>query len=283
MNLCLKCHDYNGAASILAQSKNTAVTATAVRPFGQSVGSTATTYYIGVAGTAIAQNTAAGNTAGNVMNVFSQFSSGNASYHPVRGRQNNGYATGSRMQAPWGNTTKAFTKGSTTVYGYLISCFDCHAGSGATGVQSASVVAHGNTTTVAVPMMRSASVQTAVSATSFNLCTTCHAGYTASTSNHATGSAWAATGSNHNTNSGTTNGTGCGQCHSTGTNTVGARATDGHGSNAMADTGSAGNTFGTRPYAFIRNRNNLGNWRPGTCQSVSGCTPATAYTPGGVY
>jgi predicted CxxxxCH...CXXCH cytochrome family protein len=268
MNLCLKCHDNNGAANSSAWTRNAAgtVIGTAMRPFGNAAANTATVYQV-----ATGITSAAGGVAGNVMNVFSQFSSGNASYHPIRGRQNNGYTTGSRMSAPWGNTTKAYVKGSTTVWGYMLSCFDCHAAN-RTGVQTSTVVAHGNGSTTAAATLIAASAWTATT----NLCTNCHAGYTQSTSYHGTGSAWTAVGQSHNTSV-------CAQCHTNNsTNAQGLRAVEAHGFNVMM-AGGTGNTFGTRPYAFIRSATNLGNWRPGTCQSTSGCTGATGYTPGGAY
>jgi predicted CxxxxCH...CXXCH cytochrome family protein len=274
VNLCLKCHDNDGAiGGVWSKAANgTSNSSTALRPFGgTAVTSTATAYQIQSA----TVTSAAGNTVGSVMNVSSSFETTNASYHPVSGRQNNYFAAGSRMRAPWGNTTKTGggTRGATTVYGFLLSCFDCHSAPGATGVQDHTDVAHGNGSTGNAAVLISAS--SAWIATT-NICTNCHAGYTASTSIHATGSAWGATGSQHNTGV-------CAQCHTNNaTNAQGLRAVEAHGYNVMM-AGGTGNTLGTRPYAFMRSATNMGNWAPGSCASTSGCTGTTPYTPGGTY
>jgi predicted CxxxxCH...CXXCH cytochrome family protein len=284
MNLCLKCHDYNGAVSTNARTKTSAgaTFGTALQPFGNAAASTATLYSIAPAR---AYLTAAGNTTGAVMNVFTQLSSGNASYHPVRGRQNNSYATGSKMKTPWGNTTKS-TQGTTTIYGYLLSCFDCHAPRSASGVQTAAVVAHGNTsTTLALPMMRGPAYNTAATAGAPNLCTMCHADtYGTSANIHGTGSGFAAA-SGIQSMSATTLGT-CSNCHGSGTtNTIGARATDAHGFEGMLANGNnLNNGTGSRTYNFFRQTPNLDAWTVRTCaRTGSGCTPSAAYTPGGAY
>jgi hypothetical protein len=274
MNLCLKCHDNDGAASTLAQNRNAA--GNALLPFGNtSVGSTLTQVYV-TATTGTNRMTAAGNLTGAVMNVFSQFSTANASYHPVRGRQNNGFAKGASMQAPWNGGTPAK---SPTVYGYLVSCFDCHAARSATGIQTGTVIAHGNGSTSTTPMLRATNY-----AATTNLCTVCHAATYAGSTNHGTNSAFGSGGASaHNTQLTT-----CFSCHSNANGTsnstnLGSRASDAHGFDAMGDTGSATNTFGTRPYSFIRARGPQGNWRPGTCASTSGCTSTGTYSPGGAY
>jgi hypothetical protein len=279
MNLCLKCHDYNGAANSTAWTKNAAgtVVGNALRPFGLAVGSTATLYNIGPAGNT-ANKTAAGNTTSAVMNVFTQVSSGNASYHPIRGRQNNSYATGSRMKAPWGNTTKAVQR-VTTIYGFLISCFDCHATLGASGLQTGSVVAHGNGTTAAVVQMRGPTFNTTATAGAPNLCTMCHGDAYATTSNNHGGGAYTSGGSSMNAS---TMGT-CSQCHGSGTLTAGSRATDAHGFEGMLASGANLGGAGSRTYNFFRQATNLNGWSPGTCVNSSGCTANGTYTPGGVY
>jgi predicted CxxxxCH...CXXCH cytochrome family protein len=271
MNLCLKCHDYNGAANSNAWTKNATgtVIGTSLQPFGNAAASTATLYWV-----TTTLKTAAGNTTGAVMNVFSQISTGNASYHPVRGRQNNSYTTGARMKTPWGNTTK--TQPSITVYGYLVSCFDCHAANGASGAQTGTVIAHGNGTTGTLPALRAPSY-----VATNNLCAVCHAAsYASSSSNHGSGSSFGAGGaSDHNSSF-----PACVNCHgSGGTATIGSRATDAHGANAYAASGAATNANSGRPYGFIRNVPNMANWTPGTCRSSSGCTSSGTYTPGGVY
>jgi hypothetical protein len=271
MNLCLKCHDNNGAANSNAWTKNSAgtVVGTAMQPFGLAVGSTATQYWVSAT-----LKTAAGNTTGAVMNVFSQLSSGNASYHPVRGRQNNGFASGSMMKTPWGNATKSVAR-SNTIYGFLISCFDCHAGNGATGPQNSTVVAHGNGTTGAVVAMRAKSAFNTAAAGNNNICTVCHSDNYTLTTQHGTGSALQT--GNNNMNASTFGL--CRNCHSGGTDTIGSRAVDAHGANGRASDGNV--NLGTgRPYSFFRGNTNLVDWLPGTCNG--GCTVGT-YAPGGLY
>lgn len=282
MNLCLKCHDYDGAANSTAWTKNAAdtVVGTALQPFGNAAASTTTLYYIAPS-TSLANRQAAKNTAGAVMNVFSQLSTGNASYHPVRGRQNNNYVSGLvNMKAPWGNTTKATGGlfGATTVYGYLVSCFDCHAGNGASGQQNSTVVAHGNGTTAAALALRGKTTAAGQATdASPNICTMCHAAkYATTTTGHGTNQSGLSSGPA--SMNATTFGT-CNNCHDTKTANVGARAIAAHGYEGMEATGA--NFAGGRTYAFWRGGGgNATNWSPGNC-AVS-CTTET-YTPGGKY
>jgi predicted CxxxxCH...CXXCH cytochrome family protein len=278
MNLCLHCHDSNGAQNSTSWTKNAAgtVVGTAGQPFGLPVGNSSTQYWV-----TTTLMSAAGNTTGNVMNVFSQLSSANASSHPVTGRGNNGFAKGTQMKAPWSGGTN-LPHASTTVYGYLISCFDCHGVLNSTGAQSSTVVAHGNGSTVTTAQLRApyptaALGGIAVSGSKNNLCTLCHADTYASTTN------------GHGPNSGitagpasmtaTTFGT-CSNCHVTQTNNVGARAVAVHGYNATESASATFPTTNSRPYAFWRGGPQVLYWGPGSC-SVS-CTTQT-YTTAGVY
>ena len=277
MNLCLKCHDNNGAMSANAQSKNPAVSATVsnYKPFGLDAASTTTQYWV-----TTTLKTAAGNTTGAVMNVFSQLSSGNSSYHPVRARQNNNSVTGSALKAPWGNTTKA-TGGrfpANTIYGYLVSCFDCHAASGATGQQNSTVVAHGNTAGTTPTMRSGRMTTTAVSGGATNLCTVCHGDNYTLSGGHGSGSGVASLSTSMNA---TTLGT-CSNCHGSTTNNIGAQAVNGHGFNALESTGGATfATSGQRPYAFFRG-GSMTNWNYNTPTCTVSCTTGT-YSPGGMY
>lgn len=82
-NLCLKCHDSNGAnAGIVVPSGS------ALRPFG-----TAPTHTPG----------------NNVLNVNAHFNAGNASIHPIKAAQNNPYSDLSTMVIPWNQVRKPRT------------------------------------------------------------------------------------------------------------------------------------------------------------------------------
>jgi len=274
MNLCLKCHDYSGAISSNAWTKNAGgtVIGTNLQPFGNAAASTTTRYIVKAS-----VYTPAGNTSGAVMNVFSQLSSGNAAYHPVTGKGNNGYVGGTNMKAPWNTATSpAKVYRTNTVYGWLVSCFDCHAAQGASGAQNGTVVAHGNGTTATTPAMRARSEFFQGSVATPNLCTICHAdAYATTSNNHASGASGFNGGSSMST---TTMGT-CKNCHGTYTDTLGARAVGAHGADVTESGAATWPTTNSRPYSFIRGTN-WTYWGPGSCSNA--CTTRT-YTPGGVY
>lgn len=293
VNHCLSCHDSNGATNANAQVPTSG---TQYRPFGYAVASTGT-YYL--------NNIAAGNGTSNVVDVKSSFNTANASYHPVLGKGNNGFIGGTMMKAPWNGTLSPAKPGSgaTTVYGFLISCWDCHADStdawGNTTVQTSTVTAHGNGTTVRGGMW--------VATT--NLCTKCHADqYGTTSSQHGTGSALQTGNSNigNNTNL-------CWNCHSSYNNSRPWRGVDAHGFDTIAElrpyntsltaAGAAvwgvNATYGggNKPWAFIRT-SMLSAWRPakgtgltdaanGSCGGSANQSPCSnthqTYTPGGWY
>ena len=124
INQCLKCHDSNGAAHTNARVP----TGTAGKPFATTIG----------VGNTLLQRDPNGLTActsgtnGCVTNIDASFATTNASYHPIKGKQNNSYTGGAQMVAPW-NTTKT---GQLTSWGALLSCWDCHSSSGASGTQT---------------------------------------------------------------------------------------------------------------------------------------------------
>jgi predicted CxxxxCH...CXXCH cytochrome family protein len=293
INQCLKCHDANGAASTLAQVTG----GSAAKPFGTTIGST--TNYTGNGITALG-------TPGGVADVNASFATSNASYHPVRGKQNNSYVSGTRLTAPWTGITK--TAGTTTSWGYLISCWDCHAPTGASGLQTLTVTAHGGTVTLRRSVY--------ISSTTDNLCRLCHVTNNAA-GNHGTGSAFSGGGDSAMTSR---MDAGCYMCHGskTGSATSGTAnrpvrpfpAQDAHGFNAFqvgmgTDTMwplGASDTY--RPWGFMRNVGTSGAWRTTTVNwrpnSGPGLTAGTAscggnpggstcsngmgtYTPGGVY
>lgn len=85
----------------------------------------------------------ANSTAGGVTNIARSFAVSNSSYHPVLGKQNNSYASGTRMVAPYGVTK---TAGTSTGWGVLLSCWDCHSPAGTTTITS-TITAHGGPAT----------------------------------------------------------------------------------------------------------------------------------------
>jgi len=267
VNLCLKCHDAGGAASTSARVSG----GTATQPFGTS--------------------------AGTRVDVDAHFATTNSSYHPVKGKNNNSYADGTTMVAPWNGITK--TDGTTATYGYLMTCWDCHDSSAAgrtIGGATASVTAHG----AATQMRGNAWTSPAT------LCTVCHLStiYSFSGQVHSSGSAFV-TPSISNLKPDTRN---CQYCHAS-AYTKPARprpAEDVHGFNALTTGGNwPGSNYASRPYGFIRNTEMFVNHRPlsspektntsGACNLRNGATcshnnmPTTAndasatYTPGGVY
>lgn len=274
-NQCLKCHDSNGAMSTSAQVSG----GSALRPF----------------------NTNAVGTGGNVLDVASQFAESNRAYHPVLHKQNNAYAGTSRMNPPWNGITKPGTATPTTtdtsVYGYLLTCWDCHAENGASGILTRTTTHGGSLTGTDVVPMRGQTYNTGTTA-STNYCFICHAGYT-SANNHAAGSAFSTV--NRSSMGGINNL--CINCHSSRNNSgqparpIGAG--DAHGYNTRATGGAFPNA--NNGYAFIRSEGFYGNGyrsdtrRVGTTNYTSQCTGYNgsgsicsrngmgSYTPGGVY
>jgi hypothetical protein len=271
VNHCLKCHDANGATSTTAQIP-AASGGTAFKPFGATV--------------------AANGTNQGVLDVASQFAATNRAFHPVLVKQNNGFTNtgGTRMVAPW-NASVAKTA-TTTVYGPLISCWDCHAKNGSTSATTlTTTMTHGVTKTVTTDAVElRGSVYLSSTTTAGNLCLNCHV-VSGGTTLHGTGSAMQASGSN---SSMTYFQNRCYFCHSgVETNAHAARpigAGDAHGYNTTS-TGAA-ITTGGKGYAFIR-RTGLGQIvksvgatsYTATCGSGTGiCNQGMGtYTPGGVF
>lgn len=268
---CLACHDSNGATNALARIP--AAGTLAFKPFNATV--------------------AANGANQGVLDVASQFATTNRSYHPVLGKQNNAYAGSTRMVAPFNNVAKS---GTTTVYGPLITCWDCHAANGASGTLTATTVHGGAVTgTDTVPMRGQTYTVGTTAAT--NYCFICHAGYT-SVDSHLTGSAFATL--SRTAMGGINNG--CFICHGSGiTSSQPARpisAGDAHGFSTRA----AGTAFPAtnNGYAFIRSEgfygstyqnlvqvgataytaNCTGYMSGGICAGRSGMG---SYTPGGKY
>jgi predicted CxxxxCH...CXXCH cytochrome family protein len=302
INHCLKCHDADGAASCTtaaAGAKACVPGGTAGKPFNTTIAGTG--YNGGTGLTACATG-----TNGCVTNVAASFDVNNASYHPIRGKQNNSYVSSARMKAPWNGITK--TGGNTTSWGYLISCWDCHSANNASGVQTSTVTAHGAAATIRQAVWVQTTSYTDTTGTGGNLCLVCHTVAT-SGNNHATGSAWASGG---NSTPGSRARDACFNCHASSIAKP-ARPTpaeDAHGFDRFAGTGTdtmwpvgATNTY--KPYGFMRSISTTGgrwtttSWKPLSGPSVtsgsatcggsgalgSGCSSQNhgTYTPGGVY
>ena len=280
INQCLKCHDANGATATSALVPG----GSALKPFATTITNHVAPYN--------------SNGLGNVVSVAGSFATTNASYHPISGKQNNSYVQGTAMQAPW-NIAK--TTGNTTSWGYLMTCWDCHAPAGATGVQTSTVTAHGAVATLRAP------IRAAGTTAALNLCINCHAlAYAGAVNQNHSGVGTSAFGSNGSSMTGSFSN--CNNCHANGpANAAIAYATstarplrgeDAHGFNdrTAGTPGSVFVTTGSRPYSFFRG--SLEQWRPAsspevvtgsaTCFGVGGgCNnnmdPAEVYTPGGAY
>ncbi len=278
INHCLKCHDDNGAA-VWAPGGS------ALQPFAVAITGHVAPYD--------------SNGNGNVVDVKKSFITTNSSYHPVRGRQNNSYTQGAMMVAPW---TLSKTTGTTTQYGNLMSCWDCHAPSGISSSETLTmtVTAHGALTTLR------GGIRAAGTTGTTNLCLNCHVTTYATTgTRHPAGSAFGTSGGNSAMAAATFSN--CSYCHAYGpsggahlaTSTARPlRAEDAHGFNDRT-AGTVGSLWGTsnvRPYAFIRNI--LTEWSPTsapegtpthTCTGGSAGNPCnnnmsnSSYTPGGAY
>lgn len=271
---CLACHRSGGATNTTARTAG----GTAYMPWGG----------VNLGATYTVANGAA--VAGGVVNVFSQFSTANSSYHPVRGPLNRDFPAATRLIAPYNsNGNRAGTSGTKTL-SVVLNCFDCHNTS--TPLTRRTISAHGNAAMIRGTIYAFGAVST--------LCTTCHAGYTV-TGTHGSGSAWSATGDTHNVSRN------CQDCHGTYQTTSTAparpiRAQDYHGNNSL-NGGGLWPTVNSRPYAFIRAWGGTAYHRPfrakefttgsatcgsGTCPSggnggsvADGST--LTYTPGGSY
>lgn len=275
-NLCLKCHDSEtsnpgngGAKSSLAWVPG----GSALRPFG-----TAPTHTPGL----------------NVLDVYAQFATTNASFHPVKGVQNNNYCDVDTMEIPWNVSTGTHK---------LISCWDCH---------PALNTAHGAAVTLRDLYDAPATPSDATGQT--KLCVVCHkkAVYW-STSVHAlldigaeskgpgfSALNWIATDDDWNAYHDTAQGEfhGCTVCHGT-TTAAGAlparpiKAENAHGFDKL--TSGANWPTGTRPYSFMRNNSTLSGtaatsgWSIGSCdgtttaKTMCGSGYTYTYSPGGTY
>lgn len=279
VNHCLKCHDANGATNAAALVTG----GTALKPFNFTITGHVTPYDT--------------NGNGNVVNVAASFATTNASYHPVSGKANNSYSDIDRMVAPWNQYTK--TAATTTSWGDLMTCWDCHAASGASGVQTSTITAHGGAVTLRSPAYAGGTTA------STNFCLNCHSNAYTTSGQHGAGSALVSASTNMNA----TTMQNCIYCHgysaaTNGTTTTNMtsrplRGENVHGFNDK-DAVTAGVQTWTsganahRPYAFIRNT--LVYWAPasvpaGEAVSASRCSGSAGscgngmgtYTVGGAY
>jgi hypothetical protein len=274
---CLSCHDSDGATNTTARTAG----GTQYMPWGGvNLGANYT----------VANGAAA---AGGIVDAKTQFATTNSSVHPVLGPRSSDYPVDTRLAAPYNNIGTTRVAGAHNLANSVVlNCFDCH--NTPTPLTNRTVAAHGNAVTL----------RGTIYVASPTLCSTCHitsgtGQYGGNTQNHGTGSAWAATGSNH----GTTVMPNCHYCHGSNTSTTAPvrpmRAQDYHGNNALVGGGSWP-TVNSRPYAFIRGWSGTAYHRPfrstefttGSAQCGAGTCPGGGqvgdgstrnYTPGGSY
>ena len=222
---CLACHDSNGATNPTARSNNGG-TGTAQMPFGGIL--------IGAGYTAL--NNAIGTQ--GLVDVKTQFTTTNSSFHPVMGPLNRDFPLSTRLAAPYnGQGAGRVAAGGVKSLSVVMNCFDCH--NTPAPVTRRTISAHGNAAELRGTFYTLGGVST--------LCTACHTGYTVA-GTHGSGSAWSVTGSSHNV------ARNCQDCHGSYTTAVPARpraAQDYHGNNALP-SGGLWPTVNSRPYAFIR-------------------------------
>jgi predicted CxxxxCH...CXXCH cytochrome family protein len=328
VNQCLKCHDADGAAAFNATKPLNVmltaggVTRSAAIPFGTAISYAAIPANQGGTATVPSGTQTAGGAAGGVIRLDSSFATTNSTYHPVLGRGNNPFVFGTRAAPPFDTGVPGRVSlpaaGSNTNFGYLLSCWDCHALPTDAGTLSKTVTAHGGTATIRGTVFGSGASNPA--APTATLCIKCHAQYdTLSSSNHGAGSAFSGSG-----DSGMANAlkNGCSMCHGgfwIGTAGVvqvrPLRSVDVHGSDSLPADGNVGArktrwlgtatgtplTVDLHPYAFIRNTYVIGSHSPKsavvagttvvyspncanpTTEAASGCGQMSSYSVGGVY
>jgi len=266
-NLCIKCHDANKSAGGANQSY----------PTGQASSSP----FMGAND--------------YIVDVDTQFATTNASYHPVKGPQNNPFCDVDTCTAPWNALTKSTW--ATSGWGQLISCWDCHIDTSATPAPRPWT--HGGGRTSLRGAYNNYNVTTDVCAAGPTaLCVVCHlAGIYGGTEVATDKSAFLCSGGeSHISDHFSQTSMRCGSCHSSSWFYPGRRiaAADAHGfnliySSAQATTGipTGSPTLATyvdggiRPFCFLRNTANKATatpyywtgWQP---RNVGG----TAYTPG---
>ena len=276
VNFCLKCHDAGGAAA--ADGSSVIPGGTAGKPFNGTVSA---------------------NPSGNVLDVAAQFANTNRSFHPVLHKSNNGYTntSGTRMSAPWNSANGGATKtGTTSVYGSLMTCWDCHAPNNISSSATLTVSGiHGGAVngTDGVPLRGNVYINSATTTNATNLCTNCHV-VSGGTTNHGAGSAITTS----------TNGSmtyfqnRCFYCHAGVSGTTRAARPIGAGDAHGYSTRSTGGAFpaASNGYAFIRSE----RWYASTTQHIirsigattysqscgqpTGCSDTMGpYSPGGVY
>jgi hypothetical protein len=225
------------------------------------------------------------------------FATTNSSVHPVKGPGYNSYASGTRMNAPYGVTK---TNGTNTTPGVVITCFDCHNVVG-TPLTRRTVTAHGN----------AVSLRGTFQVASATLCNICHAGYTTAPATNPTshGPGSALNSSGLDSGMATYLRTRCDACHSS-TNTAAlggvpirpVRSEDAHGFNRLRNPTATDTMWPTGatntypPYAFIRagyttqHKPLSGPSVPTGTATCSGygstiCSRSSmgSYSPGGVY
>ncbi len=233
INHCLNCHDSDGSA-VYAPGGGT------TDPFASSA---------------------------TLVNIDTHFNTSNSSYHPVKGKQNNTYADNDRMYAPWNGINKTEGTLDANSWGYLMSCWDCHANPSDSGTITKTVTAHGGANTLRGTSWVNNDVNTPpTSGNRVTLCVICHAGYSpgGTQTGHGTGSAAYDLDRSEKSN---LLQYGCFWCHGSSVSDPGrpTRAEDVHGFNGSWGGGNA-------QVAFIRNTDNITNHQP---LRIGG----TTYTP----
>jgi hypothetical protein len=318
INLCLKCHDNNGATSPLA---NVPTGGSPGKPFGVAI-SAPNNYGIYTGGNGL--TACPSGTNGCVVDVKSSFVTSNSSYHPVMGKQNNSYTGNAQMSPPWNSLASNKTGGTISAvnsWGFLITCWDCHSPPLASGTQTATVTAHGGYATLRAGVWNSSSSGTPGSSgattgsAQANLCRVCHFPSSYTSGAHGAGSAIATVSSQPQRYMPGA----CFLCHLSAQQKPPrpVPAQDIHGFNAFSpqlgtDTRwPVGTTNSQRPYGFMRNAGTSGGtlggtwnkandsqfWRPKTGPDVMTGGPQCGgnsavvcssdnhgtYAPGGVY
>jgi hypothetical protein len=233
------------------------------------------------------------------VNVSDDFSTSNASYHPVLGQQNNSYADSDTMLSPWNQTTKS--AGSTNEWGDKITCFDCH--NTANELTEGTAAAHGNGVTLRASVLVWDTDESGLTIAT-PLCVECHDTNVYWSSGGGTNSAYGTGQEDKTDTADATDSDGhaagadsrmdkrmyasCQTCHGGALNaTMGGRtkrAEATHGSDVLGN-GNAAWGSGVKGYAFFRNTDVYGGsigWQPaddGSGPYTPTCTPSIAASP----
>jgi len=275
VKFCMACHDSDGATNTTARSDNGG-TGTAEMPFG---------------GVALGANYTATNDAigtQGLIDVASQFASGNSSRHPVGAPNSRMYPYSNRLAVPYSNigTARDSNTQNANSASPRVAADDCHNLS--TPVTDRTITAHGN----------AESLRGTYFVSGPTLCLTCHIDGGSGPYNDTING-------RHNTGSGFSGNTTrprnamdyCNFCHFSQVDQYNASnrpryAQDVHGFNSMYGGGGwpAGNAAGMLPRAFMRSIQPDGSWdtarsprpysAPGITAGQSNCGGSFAFNGG---